>query len=68
MGRHYLASLGALKDPDRYVRAGAVHSLGIYSGPKAKDVLPALRNLQQSEADPKVRETLKIALEKLSAA
>jgi hypothetical protein len=43
------ALLGAVKDADPGVRAAVARSLGIYSGPKAPEVLPALRELEQDK-------------------
>jgi HEAT repeat protein len=45
------ALLGAVKDSDPGVRAAVARSLGIYSGPKAADVLPALRELEQDREE-----------------
>lgn len=61
------ALLAALKDQDPEVRAGAVRSLGIYSGPKGPEVLSAVRDLKEDK-DPIVRQAAAKALERLSTA
>jgi HEAT repeat protein len=59
------ALLGALKDADAAVRKNAARSLGIYSGPKGPEVLPALRELQQNDRDADVRKVAGEAIVKL---
>jgi HEAT repeat protein len=59
------ALVGALKDTDPTVRLNAARSLGIYSGPKAPEVLPALRELRQKEVDAKVRDAAAKAIASL---
>ena len=60
------ALLLGLKDNDAGVRRLAVRSLGIYSGPRAEEVLPTLAELEHEEKDKKVREALAAAIERLS--
>jgi HEAT repeat protein len=59
------ALVGALKDTDAEVRASAARSLGIYAGPKGPGALSALSDLQQRDADRKVREAAAKAMERL---
>jgi HEAT repeat protein len=59
------ALLRALKDDDAEVRMAAARSLGVYSGSKAAEVVPALRELD-GDKDPKVREAAAKAIASLS--
>jgi len=59
------ALLLALKDKDTAVRQAAVRSLGIYSGPKAGEVLPELRDVQEHDQTKSVREAATTAIENL---
>ncbi len=59
------ALLAALKDPDAEVRLAAARSLGIFSGAKAPEVLPHLREVEQQDADPNVRAVAGKAIEML---
>ena len=59
------ALLDALKDSDTEVRANAARSLGVYSGARGGEALPALRDLKERDADAKVREAAGKAVEKL---
>jgi HEAT repeat protein len=61
------ALIGALKDADPEVRSNAARSLGVYSGPRGKEVLPALTEVEASDADPTVREAAAKAVERLRA-
>lgn len=61
------ALVGALKDADAEVRADAARSLGVYSGSRGAEVLPALREVQQKDSNPKVRQAAAAAVEKISA-
>jgi HEAT repeat protein len=61
------ALLGALKDADPAVRSSAARSLGIYSGPKGPEVLPALNEVQEHDADRSVRQAAAKAIEHLRA-
>lgn len=60
------ALVEALKDSDAEVRANAARSLGVYSGARGGEVLPALRELQERDPDAKVRQAAAKAIEKLS--
>jgi HEAT repeat protein len=60
------ALFAALKDTEADVRSAAARSLGVYSGEKAKDVLPALRELEQLDVDQSVREAARKAIEHLT--
>jgi HEAT repeat protein len=57
--------LAALKDNDPAVRRAAARSLGVFSGPKAEEVLPALRDLQEHDPDQSVREAAGKAIDHL---
>lgn len=61
------ALLEAVKDTDAEVRASAARGLGIYSGPKGSEVLPALRELHQNDPDPKTRQMAGQAIERLES-
>jgi HEAT repeat protein len=56
----------ALKDKDAGVRAAAARSLGVFAGPRAGEVLPSLQDLQEHEADGKVRDEAAKAIENLT--
>jgi HEAT repeat protein len=45
------ALVGAFKDSDPGVRAAIARSLGIYSGPKAPEVLPTLHELEHDSEE-----------------
>jgi hypothetical protein len=60
------ALVEALKDSDAEVRANAARSLGVYSGARGGEVLPALRELHERDPDAKVRQAAAKAIEKLS--
>jgi hypothetical protein len=60
------ALLLALQDKDAGVRRLAARSLGIYSGPRAEEVLPSLLNLKQQEKDRTVQEAAATAIERMS--
>jgi HEAT repeat protein len=60
------ALVAALKDTDVQVRSAAVRSLGIYTGARGREVLPALRELEQQDADATVREAAAKAVQRLS--
>jgi HEAT repeat protein len=61
------ALLGALKDQDPGVRSAAARSLGTYTGStRASEVLPALRDVQEHDTDPDVREAAATAIAKLN--
>lgn len=60
------ALVGAVKDTDPGVRIAAARSLGIYSGPKAPEALPVLREMQEHDPDVKVREAAASAIEMAS--
>jgi HEAT repeat protein len=60
------ALVGALKDRDAEVRAAAARSLGVYSGPKGPEVLAPLQDLQQNDANAKVRQAAAAAVERLT--
>jgi HEAT repeat protein len=60
------ALLGALKDEDPEVRAKAALSLGTYSGSRAPEVLPALREVQENDVELEVREAAAAAIAKLN--
>jgi HEAT repeat protein len=59
------ALLSALKDNDAAVRMAASRSLGIYSGPKAEEVVPALRELKERDPNNNVREAASKAIDNL---
>jgi HEAT repeat protein len=59
------ALLLALKDSEPAVRLAAARSLGIYSGPKAGEVLPALRDVQEHDPQKSVREAASKAIENI---
>jgi HEAT repeat protein len=61
------ALLTALHDADAGVRAAAAYSLGIYSGPKGPEVVPALSELQTKDPDAAVRKAAAKAVEHLTA-
>ncbi|SRR5579871_6344930 len=61
------ATLVALRDEDAQVRLAAVRSLRIYSGPKAPEVVPALRDVGERDPDPKVREAAAKAVQELTS-
>jgi HEAT repeat protein len=61
------ALLGALRDGDSQVRARAAWCLGVYTGPRAQDVLPALNEVRQKDQDAGVRDAADKALERLSS-
>jgi HEAT repeat protein len=58
--------LAALKDADPGVRMGAARALGIYSGPKAGEVVPALSEVQHHDPNKKVREAAARAVKRLA--
>jgi HEAT repeat protein len=60
------ALLEALHDKDSEVRSLAARSLGIYSGPKGPEAIPALQEAEQREKDKKVREAIAKAISRLS--
>ena len=60
------ALVGALKDSDAEVRSAAVRCLGIYTGSKGQDYLPVLREMEQQDADPTVREAAAKAIKRLT--
>jgi HEAT repeat protein len=60
------ALAGALKDQDAEVRAAAVRSLGVYTGARGQEFLPALREMEQQDSDPNVREAAAKAVKRLS--
>jgi len=60
------ALLGALKDADAGVRSAAALSLGVYSGPRAKEVMPALGEVRQQDPIAAVREAAAKAMERLT--
>jgi HEAT repeat protein len=60
------ALLQALHDKDSTVRSLAARGLGIYSGPRGEEVLPALLEVSKQDRDKKVREAAAKAVEKLS--
>jgi HEAT repeat protein len=60
------ALLGALKDADAEVRLAAIRSLTVYSGSRAKEVMPGLTEVQEKDADAVVRKAAAKALEKLT--
>ena len=55
-----------MKDSDPGVRTAVARSLGIYSGPKAVEVLPALQELEQDK-DETVKAAASQAIKDLSA-
>lgn len=59
------ALLLALKDGNAAVRLAAARSLGIYSGPKSGEALPALREVREHDPDKRVREAAGKAVEDL---
>jgi len=61
------ATLGALKDEDVKVRLAAIRTLKIYSGPKAPQAVPALRDVQENDKDMQVRAAATKAAEALAA-
>jgi HEAT repeat protein len=60
------AAVGALKDVDTKVRLSAIRSLKIYSGAKASQAVPALRDVQENDKDREVREAAAKAVEALT--
>jgi HEAT repeat protein len=60
------ALLSAIKDSDAEVRSATARSLGIYTGSRAGEVLPALREMAKQDADTTVREAATKAIERLS--
>ncbi len=60
------ALVAALKDPDAEVRWGAVRCLGIYTGPRGREFLPALRDMEQRDPDASVRAAAAKAVVKLT--
>jgi len=62
------ALLDALKDADAQVRSRAAWCLGVYSAPKAHEVLPVLEEVRQQDKDVNVRDSAAKAIEKLSSA
>jgi HEAT repeat protein len=61
------ALLGALRDADSDVRARAAWCLGVYTGPRAQEVLPALNEVRHHDHDFSVRAAAAKAIEKLSS-
>jgi hypothetical protein len=61
------ATLAALKDEDVKVRLAAIRSLRLYSGPKAPQAVPALRDVQDNEKDKQVREAASDAIATLTS-
>jgi HEAT repeat protein len=60
------ALVAALKDPDVQVRSAAVRSLGIYTGARGREILPALREMEEQDAVATVREAAAKAVKRLS--
>lgn len=60
------ALIESLKDPDVEVRTAAVRSLGIYSGSRGREVLPTLRQIEQNDAEARVRDAATQAVKRLT--
>jgi hypothetical protein len=61
------ATLAALRDQDAQVRLAAIRSLRIYGVQKASQAVPALREVQEKDKEPPVREAAAKAVTVLTA-